>query len=155
MELLKPGQIHFFVGKHQRRTDEQQPGPHAKTGIHGPENDGPQQRAVERVARGQSRCSLQIIKYALLDPRPHTCGFAPKDLIIRRDVARRRMVISQVQQSKKYMIPLTLTMWPLLSGVVPLTDYDLTPSPPVQRHSWMMSPPSYYYPIPTFAISTP
>jgi hypothetical protein len=41
------------------------------------------------------------LKYALLNPRPHTCGFISEGLIIRRDVARRRMVISQVQQSKK------------------------------------------------------
>jgi hypothetical protein len=40
------------------------------------------------------------LKYALLDPHPHTCGFTAEGLIIRRDVARRRMVISQVQQSK-------------------------------------------------------
>ena len=69
---------------------------------HGPEYDGP---AVGWPAVVGQRSSLPWavngvhLKHALFNPRPHTRGFASKGLIIRRDVARRRMVISQVEQS--------------------------------------------------------
>ena len=69
---------------------------------------GPQTGADRRMsARSRSQlaqlfdrqCTPQI-PYAPLNPRPHARGFTPEGVILHRDVARRRVVISQVQQSK-------------------------------------------------------
>lgn len=112
---------------------------------------GPQLRLAisgQRAALPSGQLTVYHLKYAPPNPHPRTRSFIPESLIIRRDVARRRMVISQVQQFQyksitnrsppPHQISLTILFlcgFIYFSGVVPLTDYDLALSPPVQYHS--------------------
>jgi hypothetical protein len=140
---LKPGQIHHFAqdflrGKHQKQ-HEHQLGPQTGTGRNDRRptargHDGPQSAQL-LSASGQSTVYTSNMRYLTLvltiaASLPKALSFAETSPVVAWSSHRYNNSNKSITPSQ---VSLTLCVNLIFSGVVPLTDYDLVPSPPVQR----------------------